>query len=87
MEVQHSFLFLSLSLSPLRLADGIPVDGDVEEGARDLLELNSCEINGAAITLPEASATGGVAHANGNARKRSTSGKCCIARKFGSLLE
>ena len=74
-------LSLSLSLSPtpslppLRLADGIPVDGDVEEGARDLLELNSYEINGAAITLTEpAATTGGVAQASGNGRKRSTSG-------------
>ena len=68
-------LFLSPSPSPsLRLADGIPVDGDVEEGARDLLELNSYEINGAAITLTETATTGGVAQASGNGRKRSTSG-------------
>ena len=70
---------LSLSLSlppppPPRLADGIPVDGDVEEGARDLLELNSCEINGAAISLSEAAAIGDVAQASGNSKKRPTSG-------------
>ena len=64
----------SLSLLPYRLADGILIDGDVEEGARDLLELNSSDVNGASLNLAGAATTGCAAQASGNGRKRPTSG-------------
>ena len=78
-------LSVSLTLSPLtctswlyatpRLTDGVIVDGDVEEGARDLLELNSSEINGAALVLAGADVVGGVVGgASVNSKKRPATG-------------
>ena len=63
-----------------RLTDGVTIDGDVEEGARDLLELNSADADAAAETVVD---TVGVAvgGANGHSsRKRSSSGisKCVL---------
>ena len=63
-----------------RLADGILVDGDVEEGARDLLELNNSDANGVPATVTAATAAGGnagggaVGGAGGHSRKRPPSG-------------
>ena len=57
-----------------RLTDGVTIDGDVEEGARDLLELNNTDADAAAEAVVD---TVGVAvgGANGHgSRKRSSSG-------------
>ena len=62
-----------------RVTDGIIVDGDVEEGARDLLELNSSDANGAAVavtgTAVGGGGGGGGGTTSGSNRKRPASGE------------
>ena len=57
-----------------RLTDGITVDGDVEEAARDLLELNSADVDTAAeIVADDGGVVVGGANGHGS-RKRPSSG-------------